>query len=165
MSLCSNQVVPKVAPLTEEQFRLNWLATLSRLCQHHGDGQVALWLGVSVRHLRNLKGGNSMPTADKIWNLLAYDQSAHDELDGAYGVKNVASDSVCSSDPLTLEIIALAHEVAEHEAPSSHGGVLVTDHELRDKNESRLRKVHACVGTWLHRLDKMRGAETLRSVG
>jgi len=165
MSQCSNQVVPKVTPLTEDQFRNNWLVALARLCQHHGDAQVALWLGVSVRHMRNLKGGASMPTADKIWNLLAYDQSAHDELDGGYGVKNVASNSVCTSDPLTLDIIAVAHEVAEHEAPTSHGGVTVTDHELRQKDESRLRRVHACVGTWLHRLDQMRGVEPLRSVG
>lgn len=161
MTQCSNQVVPKAEPLTEDGFRKNWLFALARLCREHGDSKVALWLGVTERHLRNVKSGTSLPSADKIWNLLAYDQSAHDELDGGYGVKNVSADSVCTSDPLTLDMIALAHEVAEHEAPTSHGGRVTTDHELRAKNEGRLRKVHSVLGTWLHRLDQMRGVETL----
>lgn len=156
----SNAIVPKIEPLTEDQFRNNWLVTLSRLCREHGDGKVALWLGVSERHLRNLKSGASLPSADKIWNLLAFDQSAHDELDGGYGVKNVPSDSVCTTDLLTLDMIALAHEVAEHECPESHGGRATTDHELRQKNEARLRKVHSIIGTWLHRIDQMRGVAT-----
>lgn len=165
MTQRSNTIVPNREPLTEASFRSNWLVTLSRLCREHGDGKVALWLGVSERHLRNLKGGTSLPSADKIWNLLAFDQSAHDELDGSYGVKNVATDSVCTSDPLTLDMIALALEVAEHEAPDSPGGVAVTEHELRKKNEARLRKVYSTIGTWLHRIDQMRGVETLRRHG
>lgn len=150
-------VLPKARPLTEQQFRDNWLVTLARLCRAHGDGQVALWLGVSERHLRNLKGGASLPSADKIWNLLAYDASAHDEIDEAYGFKNVASGSFCTSDPLTLDMISVAQEVAEHECPASHGGSATTDHEIRQKDEARLRKVHGIIGTWLHRLDEMRG--------
>lgn len=165
MTQCSNSVLPKVEPLTEDQFRANWLVTLSRLCREHGDGKVALWLGVTERHLRNLKGGTSMPSADKIWNLLAFDQSAHDELDGAYGARNVPTDAVCTTDPLTLDMIALSLEVAEHEAPNSHGGVAVTDHEVRQKNEARLRKVYGVIGTWLSRIDEMRGVTTLRRVG
>ncbi|MBH0112737.1 hypothetical protein I5E68_07200 [Novosphingobium sp. YJ-S2-02] len=161
MTQRSNNVFPNRTPLTEEQFRSNWLVTLARLCREHGDSQVALWLGVSERHLRNLKTGLSLPSADKVWNLLAFDQSAHDEIDAAYGVKNVPVDSVCSSDPLTLDMIALAHEVAEHEAPDSHGGIAVTDHELRLKDERRLRKVHQTLGTWLARLDAMRGVVTI----
>src|SRR5688572_10774042 len=97
----SNNVVPDAKPITEEHFRLVWLQSLSRLCRIHGDGQVALWLGVSVRHLRNLKAGDSLPTADKLWNLLAYDASAHDEMDGEYGLRNVDKEAACSTDPLT----------------------------------------------------------------
>jgi hypothetical protein len=156
-----NTVVPNRQALTEEQFRANWLVTLARLCRSHGDGQVSLWLGVTERHLRNLKAGLSMPTPDKIWNLLAHDETAHDELDGAYGLKNVASDSVCCADPLTLDIIALAHEVAEHEAPGSHGGKVTTDHELLLKDEGRLRRVHQILGSWLKRLDEIRGVVRL----
>lgn len=155
--MTSNNVFPKSEPLTEADFRANWLITVARLCRAHGDAKVALWLGVTERHLRSVKCGVSMPTADKIWNLLHYDNSAHDELDGGYGYKNVASDSVCCSDPLTLDIIALAHEVAEHEAPESHGGKATTDHELRLKDEGRLRRVHHILGTWLARLDELRG--------
>lgn len=156
-----NAIVPNVQPLTEQDFRSNWLVTLARLCRHHGDGKVAMWLGVSERHLRNLKAGNSLPSADKMWNLLAHDPSAHDELDAAYGVKNVSSDSVCASDPLTLDMIAVAHEVAASEAPDSPGGVSVTDHELLGKDEARLRRVHRTLGTWLSRLDRIRGVVSL----
>lgn len=149
-------VVPNCEPLTEEQFRNAWLATLSRLCRLHGDSKVAMWLGVSERHLRNLKAGDSIPAPFRLWNLLAHDQSAHDELDGEYGVKNVGSAMVCTSDPLTLDMIALAHETAEDEDPESHGGRNVTDHELLQKNEARLRKVHRTIGHWLHRLETLR---------
>jgi hypothetical protein len=157
-------VVPRVQPLTEEQFRAKWLRSLARLCDHHGDGQVALWLGIGERHLRNLKSGASLPSPDKIWNLLAYDDSAHDELDGAYGLKNVGHDAVCTSDPLTLDMIALAHETAEAERPESPGGVQTTDHELLLKDEARLRKVYRTLGTWLQRIEEMR-RPTLKAVG
>ena len=52
----------------------------------------------------------------------------------------------------------MAHEVAQHENPASHGGVLTTDHELREKDEPRLRRVYRVLGTWLGRLDELRGA-------
>ena len=157
----SNNVVPKIPLLTEEQFRNNWLAALGRLCREYGDSQVALWLGVTERHLRTVRAGTSLPTADKIWNLLAYDASAHDELDGAYDAKNVPKNSVCSTDPLTLDMIAVAHEVAQHENPASHGGVATTDHELREKDEARLRRVYRVLGSWVDRLDRMRGVTSI----
>ena len=160
--MADNNVFPKRQPLSETQFRSNWLVTLARLCREHGDDKVALWLGVTERHLRNIKAGTSMPTADKIWNLLAYDRSAHDELDAAFGVKNVDQDSVCTSDPLTLDMIAVAHEVAEHEHPKSPGGSSVTDCELRRKDEARLRRVYRTIGTWLNRIDTIRGVVSLR---
>ena len=150
-----NNGVPKKQPLGEAQLRNIWLQTLSRLCVSHGDDQLALWLGISERHLRNLKSGASLPTADKLWNLLCYDDSAHDELDAAYGVKNVSCASVCSTDPLTLDMIALAHETARDEAPDSPGGVIVTDHELLRKDEARLRKIHRTLTGWLDRLDAL----------
>lgn len=152
---------PKRAVLTETQFRDNWLCALARLCRDHGDDHVAQWLGITVRHLRNVKAGTSTPTADKIWNLLAYDDSAHDELDAAYGAKNVPHNSICTSDPLTLDMIAVAHEVAEHENPNSHGGIETTDYELRQKDEARLRRVHRTLSHWLKRIDTMRGVSSL----
>lgn len=151
-----SNVLPRVQPLTEQQFRAKWLRALSRLCDQHGDGQVALWLGIGERHLRNLKGGTSLPSPDRIWNLLAYDDSAHDELDAAFDLKNVSRDAVCTSDPLTLDMIAIAHETAEAEALDSPGGAATTDHELLQKDEARLRKVYRTLGTWLHRIEALR---------
>ena len=159
--MADSSVVPNAQPLTEDEFRNNWLVALARLCRDHGDAKVALWLGISVRHLRNLKKGDSLPSADKIWNLLAFDQTAHDELDRGYGVKNVGCNSVCTDDPLTLDMIAVAHEVAAHENPLSHGGVKTTDHEIREKDEPRLRRVYHVLGSWLGRLDDMRGVISL----
>lgn len=159
--MTQSNVLPNAQPLTEQQFRDNWLVALARLCREHGDDRVALWLGVTQRHLRNLKSGVSLPAADKIWNLLAYDRTAHDEIDGAYGEKKVPANHVCTSDPLTLDMITVAQEVAEHESPDSHGGVATTDHELRQKDEARLRKVHRTLSSWLKRLDEMRGVVSL----
>jgi hypothetical protein len=161
--VASNNVLPNPQPLSEDEFRANWLVTLARLCREHGDSRIALWLGVTERHLRNLKKGDSIPEPFRLWNLLAHDQSAHDELDGGFGLRNVERDAVCSTDPLTLDIIALAHEVAEHEAEESHGGSTTTDHELRLKDEPRLRRVHRILGTWLDRLDRSRGVTRLRA--
>ncbi len=162
MTQCN--IVPRVQPLTEQQFRSKWLRALSRLCDQHGDGQVALWLGISERHLRNVKAGTSLPSADRIWNLLAWDDSAHDELDREFGLKNVGADAVCTSDPLTIDLIALAHETAQAEAPDSPGGTATTDHELLLKDEGRLRKCYRTLGTWLARIDEIR-RPTLRAVG
>lgn len=160
----SETVVPRKQPLTEQAFRAKWLRALARMCDQHGDDHVALWLGVTDRHLRNLKAGNSLPSADRIWNLLTYDDSAHDELDAAFGLRNVHEDSVCTTDPLTLDMIALAHETAEHEHPQSAGGVATTDHELLGKDEARLRKIHRTIGTWLDRIERLR-APSMRIVG
>lgn len=159
-----SNVLPNVAAQTEDDFRNVWLEALSRLCRTHGEAQVALWLGVGIVHLRkNIRSGTSLPTADKIWNLLAHDQSAHDELDGAYGLKNVGKDEVCSSDPLTLSLITLARDVAEAEAPDSPGAHLVTDGELRVMDESLIRKVHRVTGTWLERLEAIRRPRVVAS--
>lgn len=149
-------IVPHVEPLTETQFRNEWLITLARLCGKHGDDKVAQWLGVTERHLRNLKAGNSIPTADKIWNLLARDDTAHDELDAAFGLKKVPVDALCSTDPLTRDLIALANEVAQSEDPDSPGGIVVTDHELLQKDEHRMRRIHNTLGVWLDRISAMR---------
>lgn len=158
-------VVPPVQPLTEEQFGATFRQALNRMIRQHGEAQVALWMGVSVRHLgTNVLRGSSLPSADKIWNLLAHDASAHDELDAEYGVKNVGKDAVCSSDPLTLDMIALAHETATAEAPDSPGGVVTTDHELLLKDEARLRKVYRTLGTWLQRIEDIR-RPVLKAVG
>lgn len=154
--MSADNVVPDVQPLTEEDFLNSWLQALARLCRQHTDAKVALWLGVTVRHLRNLKSGSSIPTADKIWNLLAYDRSAHDEIDREYQLKNVPHDAMCASDPLTRDMIALAHETAEDEAPDSPGGIRTTDHELLEKDDSRLRRVYRTLGGWLHRIDELR---------
>lgn len=164
MSICNN-VVPRPQPLTEEQFGATFRQMLNRLIRKHGEAQVALWMGVSVRHLgTNVLRGSSLPSPDKIWNLLAHDDSAHDELDGEYGLKNVGKDAVCTSDPLTLDMIALAHETAAAEAPDSPGGVHTTDHELLEKDEARLRKVYRTLGNWLHRIEEIR-RPVLKAVG
>lgn len=149
-------VIPHCNMLTEEQFRSTWLLTLARMCREHGDSAVALQLGVSERHLRNLKRGDSIPEPFRLWNLLAMDRSAHDELDAEFDLKNVPKDAICSADPLTLDMIALAHETAEDEHPESHGGHAVTDHELLNKDEARLRRVYRSIGHWLHRLEEIR---------
>lgn len=163
--MADNTVVPNNSPLTESDFRSNWLVTLARLCRTHGDGKVALWLGVSERHLRNLKAGTSLPSADKLWNLLAHDASAHDELDAAFGVKNTAIGAVCSTDPLTIDMISVAQEVAISEAPDSPGGKAITDHELLGKDEARLRRIHRTVGNWIARIDRIRGAKVISVIG
>lgn len=157
----SGPVVPGMAPLTEPEFRNNWLMTLARLCRLHGDAKVAMWLGVSERHLRNLKGGASMPTADKIFNLLVHDRSSLDELLAGFHLKSVPQAAVCTVDPLTLDMIAVAHEVAKSESPDSPGGVTVTDHELLGKDEARLRRVARTLNHWVDRLDRIRGVVTI----
>lgn len=160
-----NNVVPEVQSLTEEQFGATFRQMLNRMIRQHGEATVAMWMGVSVRHLgTNVLRGNSLPSADKIWNLLAYDGSAHDELDAEYGVKNVHRDALCSTDPLTRDMIALAHETAEDEAPESPGGPALTDRELLKKDEARLRRVHQRLGGWIDRIQQLRRSN-LRSVG
>lgn len=149
-------VVPQCSMLTEEDFRDTWLLTLSRLCKLHGSSKVALALGVTERHLRNLRKGDSIPEPFRLWNLLALDQSSHDELDGEFNLKKVAKSAICSTDPLTLDMIELAAETAQDESPDSPGGRVVTDHELLDKDEARLRRVYRTIGGWLHRLEAMR---------
>lgn len=154
MSQCN--IVPRKQQATESQFRNAWLQTLARLCAKHDDDQVALWLGISERHLRNVRSGTSLPSADKLWGLLAFDDSAHDEMDALYGFRTVPIDALCSTDPLTRDLIALANEVAQSEDPNSPGGTSVTDHELLDKDEHRMRRVYNTLGVWLDRIGNMR---------
>ena len=151
-----NTVVPNHKPQSETAFRNAWLVTLARMCAKHGDDQVALWLGISERHLRNVRSGSSLPSADKLWNLLAYDATAHDEMDALYGFRTVPLDALCSTDPLTRDLIALANEVAQSEDVNSPGGITVTDHELLQKDEHRMRRVYNTLGVWLDRISAMR---------
>ncbi|WP_303758376.1 hypothetical protein [Sphingobium yanoikuyae] len=152
-----SNVLPNVAPPTETDYRNAWLQAVARLCANHGEDRVAQWLGITVRHLqRNIRSGVSLPGPDKLWGLLAFDPSAHDEMDALYGLRHVPVDALCSTDPLTRDLIALANEVAQSEDPNSPGGVAVTDHELLDKDEHRMRRVYNTLGVWLERIGSMR---------
>lgn len=152
----SNPVVPKIEPLTEEQFHAVFLQSLSRMIVQHGQARVALWLGVTVRQLSNIKAG-SLPTADKIWNLLAHDPSAHDEMDRKFGARNVPHDALCSSDPIAAKMAALLTRAIEAESPDSPGGADVTLHELLGMDEATLRAVHRELGGWIDRLEEAKG--------
>lgn len=123
-------VVPKIKPLTEERFHAIFLRSLGRLIAEHGEGEVALWLGVSTRQLRNIKAG-SLPTADKIWNLLAHDLTAHDELDRQFGVRNTPLDISDIVDALPSTTAAV-HKLCVARSADSPGGDRITHTELLD---------------------------------
>lgn len=151
-----NSVVPKIAALDEDEFHGHFMALLGRMIRDHGPAKVAQALGYSSkRQLANLTNG-SLPSLRAFYNLLALDESAHDEIDKAYGQKKVSRSAVCASDPLTIALITLARDVAEAEDHESPGGHKVTDGELRVMDESLLRKVNRVTGTWLDRLEGMR---------
>lgn len=156
MTHCTNNGVPADMPVTETQFRNAWLQALARLCAKHGDDRVASLLGITERHLRNVRAGTSLPSADKLWGLLRFDPTAHDEMDALFGLRHVPIDALCSTDPLTRDLIALANEVAQSEDPTSPGGITVTDHELLEKDEHRMRRIHNTLGVWLDRITGMR---------
>lgn len=149
-------VVRKIVALDEDEFHRQFMAMLGRLIGKHGPAKVAQALGYSgKRQLANLTNG-SLPTLRGFYNLLTLEETAHDEVDKAYGQKKVADGAVCSSDPLTLALITLARDVAEAEAHDSPGGHTVTDGELRNMDESLIRKVQRVTKTWLDRLEEMR---------
>lgn len=156
MSEQPNTVVRKISALDEDEFHRAFMGMLGRLIKDHGAAKVSDALGyTSKRQLANLTNG-SLPTLRGFYNLLTLEETAHDEVDKAYGQKKVAQGAVCTSDPLTLSLITLARDVAEAEAPDSPGGHSVTDCELRKMDESLVRKIHRVTGTWLHRLDEIR---------
>lgn len=154
--MADNTVVHKIAALDEDEFHGHFMAMLGRLIQRHGAAKVSQALGyTSKRQLGNLTNG-SLPTLRGYYNLLTLEDTAHDEVDKAYGQKKVSEGAVCASDPLTLALITLARDVAQAEAPDSPGQHHVTDGELRAMDESLIRKVHRVTGTWLDRLEAMR---------
>lgn len=151
-----DSVVRNIRALDEDEFHRQFMVTLGRLIGRHGPAKVAQALGyTSKRQLANLTNG-SLPTLRGFYNLLTLEDTAHDEVDRAYGQKKVAEDSVCSSDPLTLALITLARDVAEAEAPDSPAGVGVADVELRAMDEGLIRKINRVTTTWLDRLEEMR---------
>lgn len=86
MAEARNTVVPQIVPVDEEKFRGAFKRLLHRLAAAHGDARVALALGVSERQLRNIFNG-SMPGLHGVWNLLALDPTALDEIAGLYGMR------------------------------------------------------------------------------
>lgn len=161
--MAENNGVPKVLPITEEKFRARFLQSLNRLIGDHGEAKVALWLGVSTRHLGgNVLRGSAIPTADKIWNLLAHDESAHDEIDREYGAKKVPLASHCTTDPIAAKMAALLTRAIEAESPQSPGGTVVTYHEIAGMDEPTLRAVHRRLGAWIDQLEAPRAPSSLR---
>lgn len=152
-----SNVLPKAQQLTEEQFRNAWLLALARLCRERTDAQVALWLGVGIDHLRkNVKSGVSLPTADKIWNLLAHDESAHEEIDREYGVRKVSVDTVCDTDDASLLLSRALVMIHEAEHPEGPGGRSITPQEYL-AGEQLMRELQATATRWLERCADIRG--------
>ncbi|MHB9879118.1 hypothetical protein ACSMXM_05590 [Pacificimonas sp. ICDLI1SI03] len=148
-------VVPKAEPLTEEQFHAVMMQGLSRMTRVHGKAKVAQALGVSVRHLGNIAGG-SLPSPDKLFNLLALDQTAHDEIMADYGKRSVPLGAMCSSDPVAAKKAMLLAKVIEAEKADSDGGKTVTLHEIIGFGEDELRDISATMNGWIARLDAAR---------
>jgi len=163
MSEKPSTVVRNIEPMDEDEFHGHFMALLGRLIRNHGASKVAQALGYSSkRQLANLTNG-SLPSLRGYYNLLALEPTAHDEIDRAFGQQKVPDSAQCTTDPLTLDLITLARDVAQAESDKSHGEQSVTDKELRAMDENLIRKVHRVTGSWLDRLETMHRPRAVRA--
>lgn len=79
----TNTVVPDCTAVGEDKFHAQMMLGVSRMIAAHGRDKVALALGVSPRQLGNLANG-SFPAPHRLWNLLALDPTALDDIARLY---------------------------------------------------------------------------------
>lgn len=156
--MTDNTVVPKIAPLDEEQFHAAMMEAITRQIANHGKGQVAVALGVTVRQLANL-GAGSFPRVDRIYNLRTLDPEALDPIDRKQGVRSVPRDAVCSSDPVSSKLAALLSRTIDIEKPDSDGGVGATLREVLDLDEVTLRDCACKLVAWIEMIDAYRAGD------
>jgi hypothetical protein len=159
--MSDSTVVHEIRPLDEDEFHASFMLVLARLNKDHTPAKVAHALGYSTkRQLANLANG-SLPGLRAYYNLLALDQSAHDELDREYGHRKVPYDAKCFSDPVSAKMATLLARTIEAEMPSSPGGCEVTAHEVRamastPEGEAMLREVARKTAHWVVLLEEAR---------
>jgi len=146
--------VPETSPVNEDEFRDAMIAGLARAQRSVGARALAYIMDVTTKQLGNIFAGSST-NAKRLWDALAADPTALDDIASAYGRKIVAADSVTDAEIGTLPIAALLAKVAEAESPDSPGGVAKTHKELLAM-EADIRAVHHLTGNWIERISSIR---------
>jgi len=147
----------KIEPLPKHRVAASIAAGWARIVRTKGKGSFADRLGTTERTVENALAGKTLPEAHTIFNSLAADKTALDELFEEYGVRLVDKDAVCDTDNLGM-LLAQLHvwlEKARH--PDSPGGAKIVHTEMLE-GEMLLRSTYTEIGRFLEECASLRRA-------
>lgn len=155
----SRNVLPKKQDIPEADFHRAKLAGLERAEKAVGGEKVlADVMRLTRRQLGNIKrGGSTHP--QRIWDALAADRTALDDIAALYDVQVVARNAEALDKPATLSLAQLLTEIAKAESPDSDGGTRKTHRELIGM-ETLIREVHALTAGWIEQINAHRAPTT-----
>jgi hypothetical protein len=108
--MTAGSVSPISTRLTDADYRRLVAATVGRLCLVHGKDRLALEAGCDERTMRHARDERTSLSAASLFNMLALDASALDELASHFGLKLVALEASDKAEgELLTGTLALAH--------------------------------------------------------
>lgn len=150
-----SNVVPSVSDVTEDQFHGAMIAGLGRAEVSVGSRKaLAYTMDVSPKQLGNIFAG-AAPHPKRLWDALAVEPTALDDIARLYGKRMVDQEAVCDTDDASLLIARLLVKLQEAEHPDSPGGRNVTHSELLGM-EGLIRQLHGATGNWLNQIEGIR---------
>jgi hypothetical protein len=155
MTQCGETVVPKSSDVTEAEFRAAMLSGLARADKRVKAKALAFAMDITTKQLGNITEKGGMPGPKRLWDALAADDTALDDIADLYGKRLVPKDAVCDVDNAALVMSSLLAAMIAAEQPDSPGGRLITHGELLSM-EDLVRAVHAKTGTMLTQITDLR---------
>lgn len=136
-------VVPAFKPVAELEFHELVVAGLNRAARKIGRGALADKLDMTPKGLGKIFAG-STPHAKRLFDALAVDPAALDDIADRYGVRLVPKGSICDTDEKAApSLVAALHKVIEGESDGQidHQELLGMERELieAERTVQRLR--------------------------
>jgi hypothetical protein len=155
-----NTVVPETMGVTEEEFHAAWLTGLSRADKNVGRRVLAFVMEITTKQVKNIFDG-AATHPKRMWDALAADPTALDDIAEKYGKKIVDRNAVSTVDDAIIVMTRLAAKMAEVIHPDSPGGRAITHCEYLDA-EALMREAHAVSGAWLEKCGDIRAPRAVK---
>lgn len=142
-------VAPQMADVNDIQFRAAMLAGIGRAESIHGARDVRYVMDLETKQFDNIKRKGATPHPKRLWDILALEPTALDDIARLYGKRLVSSEAGFDVDDAGIALTKLLLWFREGEK----GGL---NHNHLLQGEFLIRQLHQVTGDWIEEISRLR---------